>query len=71
MHTSLSLLLPALVCSAWKLAEHFRSGASGNPPLQHVAFAALAGWAIYNAQATLLALLIFGSQLLTSALTEG
>lgn len=53
--------------SAWKLVSKVQS--SGAPPLQQLAFLGLAGWALYTGQVQLAALLIFGGQLVASAVS--
>lgn len=50
--------------NAWKLMQGKRE--VGLPALQHLAFAALAGWGIYSGQHHLLALLVYGGQLVAS-----
>ena len=56
--------------SVLKLAEHFHRGAGVLPSLGQVAFAGLAGWGLYAGQAPLLALVIFGGQLVASAVSD-
>jgi hypothetical protein len=55
------------LAALWKLADAVRSGA--RPPLQQLAFAGLAAWGLFAGQAPLLAVVIFGGQLLASAVT--
>lgn len=45
-------------------------GREGLPPLQHLAFATLAGWGLNTRQTPLLALLIFGGQLVASVVSD-